>query len=415
MILAVNTSSNALNQLAAELAEVGDLSTYVRPYANLQRPWERRLSRLPRLGETYARSLGRRQMPAPLSSAHITEAGVLLDFAMATHARLPIRGSFYQAIRESFMSSVTNAVAHRGARAFTNERAVVASWSCAEFVFRKAKARGAACVLNYPFAHHRFARRWIEEEAELQPAFANMLGRRTWPDWHERRLDTEIELADRILVGSSFVRDSFVSEGVPDEKLVVVPYGTDTGLFEPPAQKTHSDVQLRLLFVGQISQRKGLSYLLEAARRLKGRGVSLTLVGRIHGDDKALDPYRNLFRYIPHVPRTRLPDIYREADVFVFPTLLEGMPLVVIEAMASGLPVITTAHGSGDIIRDGVDGFLVPTRAVDALVDRIEQLRDEPHLRKEMGGSARRRALGYTWHAFRRKAVAHLHDWLARA
>ena len=412
MILAVNTSSNALNHIAAGLAEVDLLSGYVRPYADLGRNWERHLTRLPGFGQAYSRTFGRRQMPAPLSASNLCEAGVMPDFLMAAHGRLSPTSLAYNAVRKMLMQARTRAVMRMAEKRLADERAVVASWGCAESVFRIAKASGALCVLNYPLAHHRFTRRYLLEEAERRPAFSDTLNSHDRPAWQERQLDAEIELADRILVGSTFVRESFITEGVPAEKLAVIPYGADTGLFKPTGQKGRGSDRLRLLFVGQISQRKGISYLLDAAQQTADQGDSLTLVGQIQGSGQALVPYRNYFRHVPHVPRSELREIYRQADVFVFPTLVEGLGLVVLEAMASGLPVITTPNGPGDIVRDGVDGFLVPPRDVDAIVDRLNRLRVNPRLRSEMGSNARNRAQTFTWDAYQNNVVGALRDWM---
>ena len=95
----------------------------------------------------------------------------------------------------------------------------------------------------------------------------------------------------------------------------------------------------------------------------------------------------------------------------MFPTLVEGMPLVVLEAMASGLPVITTPNGPGDIVRDGVDGFLVPPRDVDAIVDRLALLRTNLELRQEMSFNAREQAQRFTWSAYRKSVVGALRAW----
>jgi glycosyltransferase involved in cell wall biosynthesis len=158
------------------------------------------------------------------------------------------------------------------------------------------------------------------------------------------------------------------------------------------------------LFVGQIGQRKGISYLLKAYDLFRGSGTSLTLVGNFYGSQEPLRRYRKLFQHVSNVPRERLADFYRRADVFVFPSLLEGMGLVVLEAMASGLPVIVTPNGPGDIVRDGVDGFVVPTRDVDAIADRLDYFQANPEVRKQMGVNARERALEFTWEAYGQKA-----------
>src|SRR5207249_4794037 len=163
MILTVNTSFPELNHVSAGLAEVGLLSAYVRPYANLERKWERRLAAMPGLGQAYTRSFSRRQMPSPLSAANVHEAAVVLDFLMAAHARLLHSSFAYEGVRKFLSYALTNAVARSAARMLADERAVVASWGCAEPVFRRAKAKGAVCILNYPLAHHRFTCRYLLE------------------------------------------------------------------------------------------------------------------------------------------------------------------------------------------------------------------------------------------------------------
>jgi len=415
MILVVNTSFPELNHLAAGLAEARLLSKYVRPYANLGRLWERKAAAMPGFGGAYSRSFGRRKMPAPLSTLNLHEAGVVIDFLIAAHALLPSSVPSYQTkVGVALLNARTNIVGKTAARLLKDEDAVVASWGCAEWVFREANARGVLCILNYPLAHHNFTRRYLLEEAELQPAFATTLNGHDHPEWYERRLNAEIEMADHILVGSTFARDSFITEGVPAKKLTVVPYGADVSLFSPEEKRVSQGDGLRLLFVGQIGQRKGISYLLDAVRRMENKGDTLTLVGQLQGDEKAFENSWNLFHHIPHVPHAELPEIYRHADVFVFPTLVEGLGIVVLEAMASGLPVITTSNGPGDVVRDGVDGFLVPPRDVNSIIDRLEILRSNPELRAKMGRNARQRAQEYTWKIYRETAVTNIEGWLDR-
>src|SRR5262249_15026495 len=132
----------------------------------------------------------------------------------------------------------------------------------------------------------------------------------------------------------------------------------------------------------------------------------LTIVGQTVGEPAALAPYAHLFRHVPHQSRAELARHYRSADVFVFPTLVEGMPLVVLEAMACGLPVIVTANGPADVLRDGVDGFTSPARDADAVASRLETLYRDAALREEMGRNAARRAAEFGWSAYAGKALA---------
>ena len=413
MILVINSSFPELNYLAACLAEKGALSRYVRPYANMQRKGERALAKIPGLGSVYARTFGRRTLPDALNEDHIMQAALGWDFSIAMHARLPRWVTHHQQTRTRLLQNYASAIARAGAHALRDERVVVAAWGCAEPAFRVAKARGAICVLNYSLAHHAYTHRYLKEEAEREPAFAPTLNSHDFPAWQLAQMDREIALADHILVGSSFARDTFMAEGVSSEKIEVIHYGVDTSIFYQGEPRLLGDDDFRVVFAGQLSQRKGLSYLLRAYEQIRDAKSSLTLVGQMQDDGSALKPWRHLFRHVPHVPRGRLAEIFRQSDVFVFPTLVEGMPLSVIEAMASGLPVITTPNGPGDIVRDGVDGYLVPPRDVEALVLRMQELKKSPALRRAMGQSATARADDFTWAGYRKAVVGRLSDWMS--
>ena len=165
------------------------------------------------------------------------------------------------------------------------------------------------------------------------------------------------------------------------------------------------------IFAGQLSLRKGLSYLLEGYSRMAGTGTRLTVVGTPMGSMNPFIPYRSLFRHVPNLPRPELAREYCSHDVFVFPTLLEGMGLVVAEAMACGLPVITTANGPDELVRDGVDGFIVPECDADAIAARLELLRSDSALRRHMGESAALRAREFTWQQYFMRFQRFLDAW----
>src|SRR5262249_8217957 len=141
--------------------------------------------------------------------------------------------------------------------------------------------------------------------------------------------------------------------------------GVDVARFRPGGPRPRG--QFRILFVGTLSQRKGIRYLLEAARRLRLPDAELVLAGRMVGSETAFAPYRDVFRHVTHVPYHEVHALYQDADVFVYPSLHEGSAFAVFEALASGLPVICTPN-TGSVVRDGVEGFLVPVRDVDAIM-----------------------------------------------
>ncbi len=412
--LVINFNSPELNQLAMSLAGCRALEAYVRPYVNKGRGWERALSAVPLAGHLYNGTFGRRRMTDPALAALTHEAGVLPDLCAAAIGRVhALPAATRRRVTSRLYMTVREAVAQAGCRHLVHSSCIVGYEGFALPAFQAAKALGGrSTVLNYPVAHHRQRRRVRQEENDREPDFAV-----TWPDFddwpagHEERLDEEIRQADVVLVGSSYASDSFVAEGIDRSKMRVVPYGVDLQTFTPAAARAASS-RFKVIYAGQLTQRKGIAYLLRGYAKFARPDSQLTLVGSVVGSDLPLRPYAGLFEHLSHQTRPALAAIYRESDVFVFPTLIEGMPLVVLEAMACGLPVIVTANGPADIVRDGIDGFVIPQRDEDAVCDRLDRLYRDPELRAGMGRQAALRAREFGWNAYTGKArrvLAELH------
>lgn len=403
--LIVNFNSPELNQLAVSLAANESLDAYVRPYVNKGRAWERALAALPMAGRAYSTTFGRRRITDPRLAGLTHEAGVLPDVLAAAIGRMPgLALSTKHKLTTTLYKSVRESVAQAACRHVAGIDCVVAYEGFALPTFEAMQKRGGgAAVLNYPVSHHRSRRQVRLEENEREPLFAS-----TWPDFddwpagHEERLDAEIAQADAILLGSTYAADTFAAEGIERRKLQVIPYGVDLQTFTP-GRPRHGKSSFNVIYAGQLTQRKGISYLLRGYRKFARRDTQLTMVGALVGGDEPLRPYASHFRHVPHQTRTALAEMYRNSDVFVLPTLVEGMGLVVLEAMACGLPVIVTANGPGDLVRDGIEGFVVPTRDEEAICDRLERLYRDPDLRIAMGRQAIRRAQEFSWAAYTSK------------
>jgi starch synthase len=286
------------------------------------------------------------------------------------------------------------------ARRVSRERPqiVVGHDSSALLAQRAAREIGAVSVLNQVIGHIEAGLDVFREEAERTPEFAETLVRP--PDWIVERCRLEALEADYVLASSDYVRDTLVQRGTPADRILVLPYGVDINRFQT-APRSRRDV-FRILFVGSLSQRKGIKYLLEAVRRLKLPNTELVLVGKQVGSNAAFAPYKDFFRHVAHVPYHEVHTLYADADLFVYPSLHEGSAFATYEALASGLPVIATPN-TGSVVRDGLDGFLVPPRDIEALMEKIELLYREPGRREMMAASARRRAQDFTWEAYRRR------------
>jgi glycosyltransferase involved in cell wall biosynthesis len=191
--------------------------------------------------------------------------------------------------------------------------------------------------------------------------------------------------------------------------MVVTPLGVDLDLFRPiPVER--ADAEFRVLFVGQIGQRKGLSYLLDAARASTIPELRLQLLGAPVGSTERWSPLP-FVDHLAHRPRWELPAAYAQADVFVLPSLIEGFPQTALEAMACGLPVIVSEHTFGDdVVEHGKNGYVVPIRDPDAIAECLRALHGNPKLRHEMGAAARRRAEDFGWERYKAQVGSELED-----
>jgi glycosyltransferase involved in cell wall biosynthesis len=253
--------------------------------------------------------------------------------------------------------------------------------------------------------HPASVRKILRRECMLHPDCASSLEKEwelalTEEDYG--RLVEESAMAERWIVASRFSKQTLIDAGIPGEKIEVVPYGIDLQRFARREDYRKVVTPLRLLFVGTICQRKGIKYLKEALALLPPGSVELTICGR-PVDDLALFRDTGMpVRLFPSISAQGLLDAYRSADVFVFPSLAEGFAQVLLEAMASGLPIIsTTRTAAPDLINHGEQGYIVEAGDPVALATQIEKFLEDPDLVRSMGEAARRRAEYFTWERFR--------------
>jgi glycosyltransferase involved in cell wall biosynthesis len=277
---------------------------------------------------------------------------------------------------------------------------------------RSAKASGTISLLHQMIGHLAIGEQILREEALLQPAWADSLHADA-PGWLIDQCRAEALEADHVIASSDYVRNTLIQIGTAPRRIHLLPYGVNTERFRPAATPQPND-RFRLLYVGQISQRKGLSYLLEAVKKIGDPNIELVLVGGIVGAGAGLIGYDGVFRHVRNVPHHEVIALFQSADAFVYPSLHEGSALAIYEALACGLPVITTEN-AGSVVRDGMDGVIVPIRDVDALVTQILRLRDDSGLRREMAGAARLRAEDFTWVRYRERLEVILDNILVPA
>ncbi len=200
--------------------------------------------------------------------------------------------------------------------------------------------------------------------------------------------------ADLIFARSEYVRRTLIENGIPATKISTEPIHMYANLDRFRPAKKRPD-RFRVVFVGMVSFWKGVHYLLEAWEQLMLRDAELVLCGTVEEKFKKTFPrYWNepSIRFLGHVDP--LPHL-QGGSILVFPSLSEGCPQAVIEAMACGLPCIVTEH-SGSVVRDGIDGYVVPIRDSDAIAERIRFFHEHPGRAKTMGENSHRRAQAFS-------------------
>lgn len=262
-------------------------------------------------------------------------------------------------------------------------------------IVARARREGSIVVGEVVNTHPLYRDRLLSEEEDRR-----RLPRIRRINRQQRRLIDEVGLYDYVLAPSSIVRESFIQYGVPASIIKVIPYAANVKRFRPLEQRGLNSNRFGILCVGQISLRKGQLYLLEAVERLGDERVHVTLIGQIDPTvEPLLAPYRHLFTHIPRVDNAQLNAYYNAADLFVLPSLEEGLAVVLCEALATGLPIVATREsGAAEIIEHDRSGTIVPSGSVERLTDAIGEMIALPDKRAEFSRHARIAAAGtHNW------------------
>jgi len=401
VVVANPTSIPDLVEAASAFGSRGLLARYHAPVATTPQQ-EAVLERLlpSALSRPILTECRRRRAPAGVHADLISRTATVTDLVRVAVSRLSTsphwQRKLMHRLHARFDAGVQHGLSDRDGALFT-------ALGTAPRALKKARRLGLPTVIDVPVAHAAWVRHMMREEARLVPEYAVTLQGHDYPNWMLASNAEEFRVADVLLVLSSHERKTLIEHGVDESKMINIPLGVDLDLFAPRPRK--KDGIFRVIFAGQITQRKGLSYLVQAFARARLPASELLLVGPIVGSDA---PWRATpgVRHVAAVPRAALPDLYASADVYVLPSLAEGFPLTQMEAMSMGVPVIVSENTSAhDVVSDGQDGFVVPIRDADAIVERLRLLHRDADLRARMGAAARLRAEDFSWHRYHQRVV----------
>lgn len=252
---------------------------------------------------------------------------------------------------------------------------------------RWAKAEGVPTALDNPNGHianfrkvcERESLRWFDHQLHGQPS----------PGMVER-VEQEYALVDRVRMYSEWGHRSMLSHGVPAEKIHVLRQTVNLERFRPPAIHPKPEGPLRICYVGSLDLRKGFVYLLQAIRRVGARHIHLRIAGSTGDRDCArLFARERAGLNVDSSPGDSLP-VYQQSELLVVPTLEDGLPFVLVEGLACGLPVIVTEEaGAAECVRPGSSGWVVPAAQVESIAAALEEALQHRGDLRGMGEQAR--------------------------
>ena len=296
----------------------------------------------------------------------------------------------------------------KSVKSLPNLGVVHAYMDTAEQTFLAARKRGIKTVYELPTPYWRFTRDVVLEESALEPGWAPTLPVLDANSQLMKRRDRELQLADLVLVPSELVKKSLEMAPSFGAQVHVIPYGCpESSSCSSENGNTHSGMshrRLKALYVGSLNQGKGLSYLARAMTGL-GNHVDLTIIGSRTSIQPctALDGFLSGHRHLAGLSHDRLLAEMRAHDVLVLPTLYEGLALVLLEALACGIPVITTVNSGIDgLIQDGGEGFVLPLRDSAFLQRRLQELSENPELLLKMKNAAVLWSQSHRWSEYQK-------------
>ncbi len=274
---------------------------------------------------------------------------------------------------------------------------------CALETFKVAKQQNIRRVLEIPIPPWRGHINVLKEEIEWHPSwFSSSSSIQTLSDGGPHK-DAELDLAEMVIAPSNFVRKCLMDDGIPAEIIRVIPYGAPRASVIPIVN--NETQPLKVLFVGRIGLLKGVPYLFDALKKLDS-SVHLTLIGGVEGNQPEIVKEVNKHTWYPSLPHDQVLAQMHQHDVLVFPSLFDGFGLVILEALSQGLPVITTPNTGGThVIKDGLNGYIVPIRSCDAIAEKLALLDQDRELLAQMRQAALTGAADCSWDKYRNQLV----------
>lgn len=277
-----------------------------------------------------------------------------------------------------------------------------------EPIFNEARKHDIKCIYEQTTGYYKSLKKITDTEKTNNPDWAKTITIYEEPQEILDKLDRELSMADVIIVASSYIKKTLTAYGYNEDKIKIIPYG-----YPPIAPKKQrercSSEKLKLLFAGNISQLKGLSYLFKSLEGLEDK-VELTLVGsKTNNLSTEMNAALAKYNYLGPLSHELLLKEMHKADILIFPSLCDGYGMVVTEAMSQGTPVIASENSCGpDFIKHGINGWLVPIQNSEAIRKIIVEILSEPASLKQIGENALADAAQRPWSVYEKEVTDYI-------
>ncbi len=284
------------------------------------------------------------------------------------------------------------------------------------FKILKEKAPHIKRIMDTSAANRLYMKEIYEKDMRLCPQFAQKLKQERnflWRSNYCSLLAQELKATQYFLAPSEFVKNSLMHSGIREDQIKLCPYGANFDIKPLKEDYSAENRTLNAVYVGNVTEMKGIYYLLEAVMGIPAEKLKLTVVGAFENDEALFGKYAQRVTFTGRVTHEKVEEILSESDIFVFPSLGEGMSLSVLEAMACGLPcVVSQNSGVTEAITDGENGFIMEVQNIQAIADALNWFTENPEKIASMRRHAVNAASKYSWDKYNRNISRILTDIL---
>ena len=401
-VVAFPANARFAQQVALAFLEADALKYFATTFAFEETEWGSRLLSLLFAGRTKGvlRTLRRRTIE-DVPKAYL-RTDPILEVVRTVAAKLGVGPTLVDRIWDLESHLYTLRVARR----YVPDADVIYAYEYTALeAFKRAKAEGVARILDFPSLNSRQYEILQREEKQRFPELVTRndayFDRKF--EIRQARRDQEMEAADVVITNSSLTRRSHIAGGASPDKIFAVPYGAPPALERLGGRAEDQNARLRLLWAGTFGLRKGAHYLLDAWRLGKlGRVATLDIFGAVTLPRCLMGALPDGMTLRGSVDQATLFSGFDRSDVLIFPTLSDGFGMVVTEALARGLPVITTNQaGAADLIVNGKNGLIVEAGDAEALAEAVLWCLDNRSALQDMRQAALETARSWQWSHYR--------------